>query len=89
MIYNTPDSINSFLSSVSVGDLLIAMYPTATKSRVVDEISSGIHGVDPVSTNSFSMPYYDHSNTYDTQAHTLISVNSIDEAYSLYPELFI
>ena len=83
MSYNTPDSINSFLSSVNVGDVFIAIYPTATKIRVVDEISSGIHGL------GFSIPYDNILNTYETQAHTLISVNPIDEAYSLYPELFI
>ena len=83
MTHNTPDSINLFLSSVNVGDVFIAVYPTATKIRVVNEIFSGIHGTD------FSMPYDRILNTYDTQAHTLINVNSIDEAYSIYPELFI
>ena len=88
MTYSTPDSINSFLATVNVGDVFIAMYPNTSKIRVVTKISSGIHGVDPDSDNSFSMPYNSLSQ-YETQAHTLISVNSIDEAYSLYPELFI
>ena len=83
MSYNTPDFINSFLSSVNVGDIFVAIYPTTTKICVVSEISLGIHG------NSFSIPYSKLLNTYITQAHTLISVNSIDEAYSLYPELFL
>lgn len=60
MSYNTPDSINSFLSSVNVGDIFVAIYPTTTKIRVVSEISSGIHG------NSFSIPYSKLLNTYKT-----------------------
>lgn len=88
MTYDTPESINSFLSTVGIGDMFIAMYPNTSKIRVVTKISSGIHGVDPSSDDSFSMPYSSLSQ-YETQAHTLISINFIDEAYSLYPELFI
>lgn len=88
MTYSTPPKIQKFLSTVKVGDCFIAVYDKTTRLRLVTAVSkSAIIGISPIDLITFSTLF--SGSKYATKAHTIISVSSLAEAQSLYPELFI